>query len=82
MFTKNIVVQMSKCPKVTNFLLWRNIFDFHSYLLISVNDFNTVKDCVKYKWPYRFLTHPNDSNGNVLKTFRRFRGEWMILIGE
>ena len=49
MFTNNIVVQMSKCPKVTNFLLWRNIFDFHSCLLISVNGFNTVKDCVKNK---------------------------------
>ena len=29
MFTKNIVVQMSKCPKVTNFLLSIYSLDFY-----------------------------------------------------
>ena len=49
MFTKNIVVQMSKCPKVTNFLLSIYSLDFYVCLLISVNGFNTVKDFVKNK---------------------------------
>ena len=39
-----VVVQMSKCPKVTNFLLSIYSLDFYVCLLISVNGFKRTNN--------------------------------------